>query len=99
MRKLPILTFLCCLPALLTAQSPEGYYRLPTIHGETVVFAAEGDLWQVGLDGGMATVVGRIRTCPVLDFKFVVLTHNTLRGAARGAILLGELIRSRGLIS
>jgi aspartate-semialdehyde dehydrogenase len=49
-------------------------------------------------DGGMATVVGRIRPCPVLDFKFVVVTHNTLRGAARGALLLGELARARGLL-
>jgi aspartate-semialdehyde dehydrogenase len=50
------------------------------------------------LQGGMATIIGRIRPCPVLDFKFVVLTHNTLRGAARGAILLSELIRARGLV-
>jgi aspartate-semialdehyde dehydrogenase len=51
------------------------------------------------LEGGMAAVVGRIRPCSVLDFKFVVLTHNTLRGAARGAILVGELIKARGLVS
>jgi aspartate-semialdehyde dehydrogenase len=51
------------------------------------------------LDGGMVTDVGRIRRCSVLDFKFVVLSHNTLRGAARGAILVGELIRARGLLS
>jgi aspartate-semialdehyde dehydrogenase len=50
------------------------------------------------MQGGMATVIGRIRSCRVLDFKFVVLTHNTLRGAAGGAILVGELMRARGLV-
>src|SRR5512140_181770 len=38
----------------LTAESPRGYYRFPTIHGETVVFTAEGDLWRVGVQGGVA---------------------------------------------
>ncbi len=43
------------------------------------------------LDGGMATVVGRLRPCPLFDHKFIALSHNTLRGAAGGAILLAEL--------
>jgi len=38
------------------AESPaaQGYYRFPTIHGDTIVFTAEGDLWRVGVQGGMA---------------------------------------------
>ncbi len=36
------------------AQSPVGYYRFPAIHGDTVVFTAEGDLWKVGVGGGVA---------------------------------------------
>jgi len=51
------------------------------------------------LDGGMATVIGRLRACPLLDWRFVVLSHNTLRGAARGAILVAEQLVERGHIS
>ncbi|MEM7050271.1 MAG: aspartate-semialdehyde dehydrogenase [Acidobacteriota bacterium] len=49
------------------------------------------------LDGGMAASVGRLRPCPLLDYKFVTLSHNTLRGAAGGALLLAELAVERGL--
>lgn len=46
----------------------------------------------------MAVSVGRLRPCPLLDFRFVALSHNTVRGAAGGAILLGELAVAEGLI-
>jgi len=45
------------------------------------------DIW---LERGMATIVGRIRPCPILDMKMVILGHNTVRGAAGAAILNGE---------
>ncbi len=51
------------------------------------------------LDGGMATVIGRLAPCPVLGWRFVLLTHNTLRGATKGAILCAELAVARGLVS
>lgn len=50
------------------------------------------------LGGGMTVGVGRVRECPVLDYRFVVLVHNTIRGAAGGALLNAELLRARGLL-
>jgi len=54
------------------------------------------DLW---LQKGMAAVVGRIRECPVLDIKMVVMGHNTVRGAAGAAILNAETMLHKGLIA
>ena len=51
------------------------------------------------LEGGMAISVGRLRRCPLLDFRFVTLSHNTLRGAAGGALLLAELAVAKGLLA
>lgn len=50
------------------------------------------------LGRGMAASVGRLRTCPLLDIRFVGLSHNTLRGAAGGALLVGELAVAEGII-
>jgi aspartate-semialdehyde dehydrogenase len=47
---------------------------------------------------GMATSVGRLRPCEVLDVRFVVLAHNTIRGAAGGSVLNAELMHAQGLL-
>ena len=47
------------------------------------------DLW---IEHGMATVIGRIRACPLLDVKMVIMGHNTVRGAAGAAILNAEAL-------
>jgi aspartate-semialdehyde dehydrogenase len=47
----------------------------------------------------MAVCVGRVRPCPVLDYKLVALGHNTIRGAAGAAILNAELLAARGWLS
>lgn len=49
-------------------------------------------------DKGMAVSLGRLRDCPLFDYKFVLLSHNTLRGAAGGAVLNAELMVKQGYI-
>ncbi|MXZ33864.1 MAG: aspartate-semialdehyde dehydrogenase [Acidobacteria bacterium] len=75
---------------------------LPSAPRRPVVCLEEPDRPQPRLDRnlekGMATVVGRIRPCPVLDYKFDLLGHNTIRGAAGAAILNAELLRARGML-
>lgn len=51
------------------------------------------------LGGGMTVSVGRVQDCPVLGVKFVVLSHNTVRGAAGGAILNAELLAAQGRLA
>jgi aspartate-semialdehyde dehydrogenase len=48
---------------------------------------------------GMTVTVGRLRPCPLLQWKFFALGHNTIRGAAGAAVLNAELMRARGLLS
>lgn len=50
------------------------------------------------LDKGMAVSIGRLRECPLFDFKFALLSHNTVRGAAGGAILNAEIMLKKGHI-
>jgi aspartate-semialdehyde dehydrogenase len=49
-------------------------------------------------ENGMATTVGRVRECPLLGTKFVLLGHNTIRGAAGASILNAELFKVEGLL-
>jgi len=73
---------------------------LPTAPGQPVEWASQNDRPQPRLDrnrgNGMAVTVGRLRPCNVLDWKFTVLSHNTIRGAAGAAILNAELLASLG---
>lgn len=74
--------------------------KLPTAPARPIVLRDEPDRPQPRLDAhtekGMATVVGRVRSCSVLDYKFVILGHNTLRGAAGAAVLDAELLQAQG---
>jgi aspartate-semialdehyde dehydrogenase len=54
--------------------------------------------YQRNIDKGMAVSVGRLREDPLFDFKFVILSHNTVRGAAGGAILCAELMKEKDYI-
>ena len=55
--------------------------------------------FDVDFGRGMTTTVGRLRPCPVLDWKFTVLSHNTIRGAAGAALLNAELLKHQGYLS
>ena len=76
--------------------------KLPTAPPNPVVYMPQNDRPQPRLDaerdGGMTVSVGRVRTCRILDVKFVALGHNTIRGAAGAAVLNAELMRAEGLL-
>jgi len=76
--------------------------QLPTAPAHPIVVRDEPDRPQPRLDRevekGMASVVGRLRECKVLDYKFVLLGHNTIRGAAGGALLNAELLMAKGMV-
>ena len=55
--------------------------------------------FDVDFGHGMTTTVGRLRPCGVLDWKFTVLSHNTIRGAAGAALLNAELLKTEGYLS
>jgi aspartate-semialdehyde dehydrogenase len=73
---------------------------LPTAPEQPIEWAPQSDRPQPRLDRnrgkGMAVTVGRLRPCNVLDWKFTLLSHNTIRGAAGAAILNAELLASLG---
>ena len=52
----------------------------------------------VDYENGMGISVGRIREDSIYDFKFVGLSHNTVRGAAGGALLCAETLKAKGYI-
>jgi aspartate-semialdehyde dehydrogenase len=76
--------------------------RLPSAPEHPIVLQEEPDRPQPRLDvyreKGMATIVGRVRPCSIMGWKFVILGHNTLRGAAGAAILNAELLKSQGFL-
>jgi aspartate-semialdehyde dehydrogenase len=77
--------------------------NLPSAPDQPVQWMPQPDRPQPRLDrnrgNGMAVTVGRLRPCGVLDWKFTVLSHNTIRGAAGATILNAELLASLGKLS
>jgi aspartate-semialdehyde dehydrogenase len=75
---------------------------LPSAPAQPIVYLEAADRPQPRLDvdnfAGMAVQVGRLRACPVLGHKFVLLGHNMIRGAAGGALLNAELMYASGLL-
>jgi len=76
--------------------------RLPSAPPQPVVYMTAADRPQPRFDcdlgAGMTTAVGRLRRCNVLDWKFTVLSHNTIRGAAGAALLNAELLKAKGYL-
>jgi aspartate-semialdehyde dehydrogenase len=76
--------------------------NLPSAPKRPVQYMPEADRPQPRKDAerdrGMAAFIGRLRPCPVFDWKFVALGHNTIRGAAGAAVLNAELMESEGLL-
>jgi aspartate-semialdehyde dehydrogenase len=74
--------------------------KLPSAPERPVVYMEANDRPQprfdVDMGAGMTTAVGRLRPCGVLDWKFTVLSHNTIRGAAGAAVLNAELLKTKG---
>lgn len=83
-------------------RAPASARELPSSPRPVIEVRREADRPQPRLDRltgkGMTTVVGRVRRDPILDLKFVVLSHNTIRGAAGGSIYNAELLVNEGLL-
>lgn len=83
-------------------QSLPHQLKLPHAPATPIVYQEENDRPQPRKDrlwgNGMSVAVGRLRECPVFDFRFTALTHNTIRGAAGGGILTAELIAQLGYL-
>ena len=77
-------------------------YNLPSAPKQFIQYLSEDDRPQVRLDvnyeNGMGVSIGRLREDSIYDWKFVGLAHNTLRGAAGGALLCAELLTAKGYI-
>jgi aspartate-semialdehyde dehydrogenase len=88
--------------ALTNYRSVPQERKLPSAPPQPVIYMEENDRPQprrdVERERGMAVFVGRLRECPVLDYKFVAMGHNTIRGAAGAAVLNAELMYSEGLL-
>ncbi len=76
--------------------------KLPTAPEQPVRYTGSPDRPQPRFDAdagkGMTATVGRLRPCSVLDWKFTVLSHNTIRGAAGAALLNAELLKAQGYL-
>ena len=81
-------------------RGPAQELELPSAPKQFLHYFTENDRPQPKLDrdleGGMAVSVGRLRADTQYDYKFVCLSHNTLRGAAGGALLMAELLCKKG---
>ena len=90
------------IDALESFQGRPQELKLPSAPAHPIVVRHEHNRPQPALDrddaNGMASIVGRVRDCPLLGTKFVLLGHNTIRGAAGASVLNAELFKVEGLL-
>ncbi len=88
--------------ALEEWRPPDICAELPSTPQRILIYRNEPDRPQPRLDrdseSGLAWTVGKVRRCNVLDLRYLAMTHNTLRGAASGALLNAELLVAQGYI-
>ncbi len=91
------------LNAWATYETPSDMASLPSAPERPVQYLPQIDRPQPRRDrmagNGMMTSIGRLRDCPILDYKFAALAHNTIRGAAGCSILNAELLAVRGYLA
>jgi aspartate-semialdehyde dehydrogenase len=89
--------------AMASFSGPPQSHRLPSAPARPIVYLPEENRPQprldVNRDGGMTVSIGRLRTCPILGYKFFALGHNTVRGAAGAAVLNAELLVAEGVLA
>jgi aspartate-semialdehyde dehydrogenase len=91
------------IQAWKTFRSEPQDLNLPSAPEQPIFYAEAANRPQPRFDvdagKGMTATVGRLRPCGVLDWKFTVLSHNVIRGAAGAALLNGELLKARGYLA
>ena len=90
------------LQAIRTFRAAPQERGLPSAPASPLLYLTANDRPQprrdVNRENGMAVFVGRLRRCPVLDYKFMAMGHNTVRGAAGAAVLNAELMYAEGML-
>ncbi len=87
---------------ILTIWNQKSSLALPSAPEHPVAYTDTADRPQPLLDrdaaGGMCVTVGRLRHCPLFDWRFVALSHNAIRGGAGGGVLIAEYLKEEGLL-
>ena len=91
------------IQALVEFKGAPQELNLPSAPKQFIQYLEEDDRPQVALDvnyeNGFGVSIGRLREDSYFDWKFVGLSHNTVRGAAGGAVLMAELLKAKGYIT
>jgi aspartate-semialdehyde dehydrogenase len=91
------------IQAVQEYENPIVQYNLPSAPSPAITYYEEDDRPQTKLDRslhtGMGVSMGRLRQDVFFDWRFIALSHNTVRGAAGGAVLVAELLKAKGFLA